>query len=63
MIKELRSLRADEHRAIRNYGRQSEQLSDSGVTKTLKHIRGEEKEHAKELSGHIKKFAYAGKGR
>lgn len=42
---------AGEVKAIKDYGQRIKQAKGSGVTPTLKHIRGEEREHKTELSG------------
>lgn len=39
-----------EEKAIRDYGERIRQSKGTGVTRTLTHIQGEEKEHKRELT-------------
>jgi len=50
----LKDLKADEHKAIKDYSTAIDAAKTPHEAETLEHIRGEEKEHAKELAGLLK---------
>lgn len=49
MAKTVQSLIQDEHQAVKDYGEKAKQVSSSSA-RVIRHIQGEEKEHARELS-------------
>ena len=58
MTKSLKKLRQDEKAAVKEYGAKAAEVSKKGdkvAAKKIKHIQGEEKEHARELTVLIRK--------
>ena len=49
MAKTIPSLIADEHQAVKDYGAKAKEVS-APAAKVIRHIQGEEKHHARELS-------------
>ena len=50
----LKKLLGDEHKAVEDYGTAIKDAKTPHEAETLRHIQGEEKEHAKELAGLLK---------
>lgn len=49
MVKSISNLIADEHQAVRDYGEKAATVPASSA-KVIRHIQGEERQHAKELA-------------
>jgi len=49
VAKTIQSLIADEHKAVKDYGAKAKEVS-APAAKIIRHIQGEEKHHARELS-------------